>query len=46
VVAAGICRGGEWHEILRDDFLRCDNTARAARSAAGYPNDPRDSAAT
>lgn len=39
VVAAGICRGGAWHDILRDDFMRCDATARAARTAYGLTND-------
>jgi len=39
IIAAGLCRGGAWHDILRDDFMRCEPAARAERERAGYPND-------
>ena len=39
VIAAGLCRQGIWHDILRDNYRAFDSKARAERSAAGYAND-------
>jgi hypothetical protein len=39
IVGAGLCRGGAWHDMPRDDFQRCEPAARAERVAAGYTND-------
>lgn len=40
IVAAGLCRSGAWHDILRDDFMQCEPKARTARIAEGYHVDP------
>ena len=39
VVAAGLCRAGVWHDILRDDYQQFDAKARAEREAYGLAND-------
>lgn len=39
VVAALLCRGGAAHDILRDDFMRCDGAARRTRERRGLAND-------
>jgi hypothetical protein len=39
VVAAGLCRDGLWHDILRDDYMAFEPKARALRVAAGFPVD-------
>jgi len=39
IIAAALCRQGLWHDILRDDFMRCEPAARDERERAGYPND-------
>ena len=41
VVGAGLCRHGQWHDILRDDYRQFDTNARADRTAMGYDNDER-----
>lgn len=41
IVAAGICRGGIWHDILRDDYHQFDDKARDKREADGLPNDEK-----
>lgn len=41
VVAAGLCRAGIWHDILRDDYRQFDEQARAERAAYGLPNDEK-----
>lgn len=38
IVAAGLCRNGVWHDMLKTDFQRMEPTARAARTAAGIEN--------
>lgn len=38
IVAAFLTRNGDAHEILRDDFMKFDTPARAAREAAGFEN--------
>lgn len=40
VVAAGLCRGGSWHDVLRDNYREFDEAARTRRAALGLPNDP------
>lgn len=42
VIAAGLCRQGLWHDILRDDYRQFDAKAREQRTAAGWPNDERE----
>lgn len=44
VVAAGLCRQQLWHDTLRADYMDFDDKARAAREAAGLPNDPKKGA--
>lgn len=39
VVAAGLCRQGVWHDILRDDYMPFAPKARALRMTAGLPVD-------
>ena len=39
VVAALLCRDGAVHDILRDDFMRCDGAARRTRERRGLAND-------
>lgn len=39
VIAAGLCRQGTWHDILRDDYRQFDQQARELRAAAGLAND-------
>lgn len=39
IIAGGLCRGGQWHDILREDFAQCEPSASAKRAAAGWPND-------
>lgn len=39
IVAAGICRAGRWNDTLRENYTPFEPQARAARTAAGYPND-------
>jgi hypothetical protein len=41
VVAALLCRAGAAHDILRDDFMRCDDAARWTRDHYGLTNDPK-----
>lgn len=41
VVAAGLCRQQLWHDTLRENYMAFDDKARAARDAAGLPNDPK-----
>lgn len=38
IVAAGLCRNGVWHDMLKTDFQRMEPTARAARTTAGIEN--------
>ena len=40
VVAALICRDGVAHDILRDDYMGFDGTARWTRDHYGLTNDP------
>lgn len=39
IIAAGLCRDGLWHDILRDDYMQFEPKARALRIAAGWPVD-------
>ena len=39
IIAAGLCRAGLWHDILRDDYMAFETKAAAERKAAGYPLD-------
>lgn len=39
IVSAGLCRQGQWHDVLRDDYMGFDPRAREARTVAGLPND-------
>ena len=39
IIAAGLCRAGIWHDILRDDYMAFETKAAAERKAAGYPVD-------
>lgn len=41
IVAAGLCRAGIWHDILRDDYHQFDDKARDVRDAEGLPNEPK-----
>ena len=40
IVGAGIMRAGRWSDTLREDYERCNGTARAMRASHGYPIDP------
>ena len=42
VIAAGLCRQGAWHDILRDDYRQFDEAARTRREARNLPNDERE----
>lgn len=41
VVSALLCRDGFAHDILRDDFMCCDDGARRTRDHYGLTNDPK-----
>ena len=45
IVAAGLCRGGIWQDILRDNYHQFDAKARALRDADGLPNDSKEQGA-
>lgn len=37
IIAAGLCRQGSWHDVIRTDYLGMDADARAARERDGLP---------
>lgn len=39
IVSAGLCRQGQWHDTLRDDYQQFEPKARQLRAEAGLPND-------
>ena len=39
IVAAGLCRAGAWHDVLRDDYRQFDAAARTRRETRNLPND-------
>ena len=39
IVAAGLCRGGLWHDTLRENYQPFEPKARAEREAYGLTND-------
>lgn len=41
IVAVGLCKQGQWHDLLRDDWHQFDDVAREKRHAAHLPNDPK-----